>query len=343
VDVREPDLGQEVTYQAIRPYGAPPIGRLTSQGPIWLSDGQPWRWAGVSAFKLCDRFRRGEDIDPFLAAYQGFNLLRVWDYTPASAWGAAAWDSAPPAVWSGFLAYVAARGWRVELTLLTDDDPARLAPAQQLVEALFDAQPTNLLLEAGNEPETHKAIDTAALRGTLEASGFPYVSGNYEDSDRWYGSYYVDHSARDSEWPRRAHNLLEFYAGDGPDKPTHPHHVPCVEDEPAKWQDVSFRPTDWRAYFGVCALLGAGGTFHSETGKLGQPPTTDEMALAAEALGALRAFPADAPLGPYRRIVDDSLRTYVVGNHMVRVRPTTRTAPESGWRMLDGDGILWSR
>lgn len=315
---------------------------LHTDGRIFrTADGQPWRWRGVSAFKLLDRFARGEDVSSFLNAYKGYNLLRVWPYVPAKDWGAKAWDAPPAGVIRDFVQAMGARGFYVELTLLTDDDTGRLAWAKALVPQL--GAPPNLLLEAGNEPTTHKSIDTAALRGVLQASGCLYASGDYEDSARAYGSYGVFHSSRDDQWPRRAHDALEYFAGGGPNAPTDPaHRYPWVADEPAKLQDVGGdRVSDWRAYFGAASLLGAGATFHSETGKYALPPTPEEAQLAAAALEGLNAFPADAPNGPYSRPDDASLRTYIVGNSMVRIRPTG--SGPSGWMAIDRDGILWRR
>ncbi len=319
-------------------------------GQFFTLNGQPWRYKGVSAFKLCRLFSDGADITPFLSDYAGFNTLRVWDYTPAKDWGANAWDSCTADQWRAFIAFVGARGWCVELTLLTDDDPARIEPAKRLAAAL--AGTPGLLLEAGNEPTTHKTIDTHALRSTLEASGVPYCSGDYEDSDRWYGSYYTCHTARTFDWPRRAHDLREFYEGTGPDKPTEPHHVPCLWDEPGKLQDVGGIETEWRAGFGNAAVQGAGGLFHSETGKHAQRPTGDEKRLAGVALAALDAFPPTAVTGHYRRIVEagnepggptQDSRTYVVGTYAVRCQQVGTSFPEPGWTALDADGILWAK
>jgi hypothetical protein len=323
---------------------AAPVGLLVPTGPYFTLRGQPWRYKGVSAFKLCHRFSAGEDIEPFLHAYLGFNVLRVWDYVT---WEGTGWESNTADEWIAFIAYVGHRGWWVELTLLTDDDPARIGPAERMVNAISGSDVDNVLLEAGNEPTTHKHIDTAALEPALEASGFPYCSGDYEDSDRWYGTYYVNHTARTVDWCRRSHDLMEFYDGTGPDKPTHPHHVPCLGDEPGKVQDVGPIVTEWRAYFGGCSIMGAGATFHSETGKFAMLPTPMEQALAGQALFALDTFPADTPGGPYRRIVESGqppdARTYIVGNCAVRSQQVGTAFPEPGWRALDHEGVLWMR
>lgn len=314
---------------------------------VFYAGGAPWRYKGVSAFKLLHRFAAGENIDPFLDAYAGFNVLRVWPYVE---WGPdASWDVEDVETTKRFFAYVGARGFYVEFTLLTDDAPARLAWAQAFIADLArDPRPTNVLLEGGNEPLTHKHIDTPALRDALEASGFPYASGDYEDSARAFGPYLVTHTARTSDWPRRAHDLMEFFGGGGPNTPADPaHRCPCVGDEPAKLQDVAVVAADWRAYFGTCAILGAGATFHSETGKYADLPTDDERRMIAAALEGLDAFPPSAPNGPYRRIVEDGQpdygRTYVVGDCMTRCQQNGTAAPESGWTAIDEDGILFRR
>ncbi len=247
-------------------------------------------------------------------------MLRVWDYVPVKDWGAAAWDSCTPDQWRAFLAHVTARGFYVEIVLLTDDDPARIEPARALVRSL--AGHLGVLWEAGNEPETHKAINTAALRPWLPG---PCSSGNYEDSRHWYGTYGTFHSARDSEWPRRAHDALDYYHGGGPSFPEEPAcKVPWVADEPIRPDQAGYSTQDFLAYYAACSLLGAGATIHTETGKFGQRPTDAEKPCIAAALQGLNAFPADAPKGAYSRPDEGgaTLRTYRVGPYTVRIRPT---------------------
>lgn len=337
----------------------PPIPAIRADGKIFRTEtGTAWRWRGVSAFKLLDKFARGEDIDPFLDAYKGYNVLRVWPYVEGPGWKGRDWPTPPSAeVIRKFLAHVAARGWYVELTLLTDDKPHRIAWARTLLAQLAaEPRPTNLFIEIGNEPLTHKNIPTASFRTAAEASRYVYASGDYEKSARAFGDYLVHHSPRDSEWPRKAHDCLEFYRGGGPHAPTDPAHpVPCVLDEPGKPEDAKghagktdeerarTKADDFRAYFGTAALLAAGATFHCETCKYAELPTSAERQLAEAALEGLTAFPASAPLGPYRRPQDASLRTYMVGPYMVRVRPTKPTPPEAGWERTGDSLILWKR
>lgn len=333
------------------------------------ADGRPWRWKGVSAFPLCDRFARGENIDPFLFAFRGWNLLRVWDYVT---WPSTGWESQPASMWREFLAYVAEWGFYVELTLLTDDSPVRVRPAQQLVRELTPEAPVNLVYEIGNEPRANgKWIDIEALVPLCEKSGRSWASGNNNADEAFFGIDLTAHLPRDSEWPRKAHDLLEYYHGGGPSAPTDPaHHMPCIGDEPkrpdqcvndwrrrvrkqrqreptrqeakAQWGSIAL---DYRAHFGACAQLGGGATFHFEGGKFGRLPTDEEVLCAIHALAGLDAFPEDTPLGPYRRIDEQgkTSRTYVVGDSMTRIRPTTLAAPEPGWTALDDYGILWRR
>jgi hypothetical protein len=328
---------------------APPIVRLHADGRIFRAlDGTPWRWKGVSAFKLLARWAAGENVDPFLEAFAGFNTLRVWPYVE---WGPESWNVTDPATINAFIADMNRRGWYVELTLLTDDAPSRLEWAKALVPKLGTAQHAGLFLEGGNEPTTNKNIDTPALRPALEASGYLFASGDYEDSYRAYGTHLVAHTARTKDWPRKAHDLMEYHNGGGPNAPSDPAHKnPPIGDEPGKVQDVGTILSEWRAYFGTCSILGAGATVHLETGKYAQPPTADERPCIAAALEGLDAFPCDAPNGPYQRIVEpnqpDYGRTYVVGNCMTRCQqPGTQPPAEagSGWTALDPDGVLFRR
>lgn len=315
------------------------LKRIVADGKIFRVEDKPWRWKGVTAFGLMSRFAKGEDITPFLDAFEGFNLLRVFWYVT---WPGTGWEPADLDTIRRFLEFVGARGFYVELVLLTDDDPVKLRAAIELVNSLRNNPPDNLVLEIGNEPKIHKDIHTELLRGICEASGFLHASGDNETPEGNFGGYLTAHTPRDGDWPRKGHDLMEYYGGGGPATSSDPpHHKPCVADEPAKLEDVGGENArDWRAYFGVCSLLGAGATFHFENGKYGLPPNDAERRMAAAALEGLDAFPPEAPLGPYSRPEDSTLRTYVVGHYMVRVRPTSLEGVVPG-TMLDKDGILW--
>jgi hypothetical protein len=338
----------ELQLQPIPP-PAPPVPVIHAAGKIFrTATNEAWRYKGVSAFKLCRLWDDGQDIQPFLEAYAGFNTLRVWAYTD---WAGTGWEPSTAAVTREFFRYCMSKEFLVEYTLLTNDSLDRSNWAQEFVAKLAEDPQSPIFIEGRNEPQTHsQTVSTARLKPALEASQFVYASGNYEISANAFGPYLVAHTQRDSEWPRRCHDLMEYYNGGGPHKPSDPaHKVPCLADEPPKTQDVAppkpplTKADDWRAYFGGCALLGGGATFHSETGKWGQVPTGDERTLAAAALEGLNAFPADAPLGAYSRPNDSSLRTYIVGNYMVRIRPITPNPPLSGWSRIGTSNILWKR
>jgi hypothetical protein len=335
-----------------------PLGR---DRRVFTRAGQPWTWKGLSAFPWCDRFARGDNLDPLLDPFEGYNLLRVWDYVT---WPDTGWSPQPPDVWLWFLDVVAARGFYVELTLMTDDLPERYAPAAHLVDVLAAHQVPNVVIEIGNEPHTHKTIDVERLRATCEASGFQYASGlNDVPADEWFGTYLTAHTPRDAEWPRKCHDLLEYYNGGGPSAPTDPAHpYPGLADEPLQPErpaphdsalayqhgDLDLTGQDYRAYFAGCVVMGGGATFHWEGGKFGLPPTEVERHCAQEALAGLSAFAPGISNHGYRRIDEQgrTSRTYIDGSpgtSMVRIRPTTLAAPEPGWTALDGDGILWRR
>lgn len=335
-----------------------PLGR---DRRVFTKDGKPWTWKGVSAFPWCDRYARGDDMGPLLDPFQalGYNLLRVWDYVT---WPGTGWESQPPDVWIKFLDYVAKRGFYVELTLMTDDLPHRYDVAANLVNALAAAKVPNVVIEIGNEPNIHKNIDVGRLRDVCEKSGFQFASGlNDVPADQWFGTYLTAHTPRDYEWPRKCHDLLEYYNGGGPSAPTDPpHNVPCIADEPLqperadggsalKYQngDLDLTGQDYRAYFSGCVIMGGGGTFHWEGGKYGKPPTSAELHCAQESLIGLSLPPGSSNNG-YRRIDEQgkSSRTYIDGSPgkvMDRIRPETPAAPEPGWTPRDDDGILWAR
>lgn len=323
------------------------VSKLSTDRQIFRRDGKPHLIKGVTAFRLMDRHASQDDIEPFVDAFDGYNQFVVFGYTPVKDWGVSAWDWPRLDDTKGFIEYCLSRGWDVQLVLLTDDDPARIPQAVNVVNALGPMRYPNLLLRIGNEPTTHKMIDTRALQAACEASGYLYSSGDYEDSWRFFGGWLDYHSARDPEWVRRAHDAIEYYAGGGPNAPSDPaHRVPCLAGEPPKPQDVGGdKVRDFLAYFGSASILGCGAVFHCESGKMAAVPNEEERRCAAAALRGMNAFPADAALMGYRRIDEQgrTLRTYVAGNSMVRIRPTTAEAPESGWRDLTGDAILWTR
>ncbi len=358
-----------MSYPKVRPYGGgstPGLGTLTVDRQILRLDGAPWQWLGVSFFKGCKLFEQGgaAAVDPFIDAYPGARVFRIWDYTPAKDWGAEAWEPSPPDVWIAFLAHMASRGKFVSRTALTDEDPARIDPAKRTIESLTAAGCKNLLHEAGNEPNTHKGpdgINTHALIDVMQASGLLWSTGDYENSQYWRGTHGNYHPARTNDFARRAHDAFDYFHGGGPNHESEPAtHVSWINDEPAKLQDVPRPPADapissmawaaWRSHFAASLMFGGGFTDHTETGKYGKLPTADEQKQWALAIEVASLIAADAALGPYRRLdaedepgqTEDG-RTYVIGNYMVRCQQSGVECPEPGWTPLDNVGVLFTR
>jgi hypothetical protein len=329
-----------------------PIGALTVDRQIFRMDGQPWQWLGCSAFPLCHLFEQGRlsEVDAFIDAYPGVRVLRVWDYV-GPGWGADAWNASPADVWIAFLAYVRQRGLFVSRTALTDDDPKRIEPAKRTIEAITAAGCDNVMHEAGNEPNTHKEIQTQELIGVMKASGRLWSTGDYENSQYWRGTHGLYHPARTNDFARRAHDAYEYFHGGGPNSPSEPAcPVPWVNDEPAKLQDVPRDPAAWRSHVAASLLFGSGFTMHSDTGKFCRLPTADEQALWVIAVEVLWQITPDAALGAYRRIPAEKEpgqtpegRTYVVGNYMVRCQQKNTGAPEPGWTALDDVSVLFKK
>ena len=321
---------------------------LVPDHQIFRQDDQPFRYKGVSCFPIGAMWRDGKrgEIDALIQAFEGFNIFRAFEYVD---WPGTGWSSSPTDVWLELLEHLRVNGWGLELTLLTSDEPERLPHAIELAEQLGAAGVMNCLLEIANEPRAHKHTDVEALRHACEASGLVFASGLNTVDEPHFGSYITHHSPRGDQWQRKGgHDLMEFYTGDGPEAPHEPWRCPAVADEPERPDEDGYHEQNYRAYFGSCALLGAGATLHYESGKYGRLPTPDEARCVKAALEGLDAFPADTPTASpgYRRIDEQgaSLRTYCCGAGMVRIPPlTTTTAPEPGWTSLDPDGILWIR
>jgi hypothetical protein len=315
---------------------------------VFTAGDQPWVWKGISFFKLGELARLGQWslIDAILDDFDGFNVVRAFDYVM---WTGTGWDSPGADVWFEVLEHLGARGWRLELTLLTDDDPARIDPAERLVTLLSATLPPALLIEIANEPREHKHVDVEALRTVCEESGLPFASGLNAVDEPHFGSYLTHHSPRGTDWQRKGgHDLMEFWTGAGPEAPHAPWLTPAIADEPMRPDQDGYHAENYKAYFASCALLAGGASLHYEGGKFGQRPTPDELRCAKAALEGLDfctpGTPNNAP--GYQRIDEHgkSLRTYTCGGFMVRIPPLTTTeAPEPGWEPIGTDGILWRK
>ncbi len=345
----ERDMNAEAGLPDPYPDAVEPMTALSTAGRIFQRAGQPHRVKGASAFQLLDRFAGSGDISAYARAYRerDCNMFRVWPYVPVPPWDPG-WNPPPNDVIVGFVTHLGEQGFTVEITLLTDDDSSRIPWARHLVEDLAAARPENLLIEIGNEPLTNKNIRVEDLKDVCDRSGFLYSSGIYEDSRRAFGRYGTHHSPRDAEWPRKAHDALEFYNGGGPNDPSDPpHRTPWLLDEPIRPDEaggtIEDKRRDFYAYAAASSIMGAGATLHSNSGKFATVPEGEDAICADAFARGLNVFPADAPNGSYERIVENTLRTYAVGPYMVRVRPQTPDPPRSGFRALDEFAICFVR
>ena len=107
---------------------------------------------------------------------------------------------------------------------------------------------------------------------------------------------------------------------------------------------AAFNQLDFYTYGAGVGLFSAGGCFHSQTGKLANLPTKDELDCYNAFMQGMELFPPDSVLGSYHRPVENSLRTYIVGDHMIRVRPTSINSPVGPeYKPLDTFNICYSK
>jgi hypothetical protein len=325
------------------------LGELTNDQQIFRKDGEPWVWLGFSFFKAAELARLEEWglIDDILGDYEGLEVPRVWDYVD---WDKTGWNSPGIDVWLRLIDHFEKRGRFTSITALTSDNQERINPAIQLINEITAAGFKYVIWEGGNEPNTNKSINTHALIPAMQASGRPWCTGDYENSAYWKGTHGRYHPARTYDFSRRAHDAEEYYSGGGPNSQSEPAcKVPWVNDEPGKIQDVGKDWRAWLAHYVASRLMGAGITVHTETGKLGQRPTSDEHTLIDIARYSRSVWPADAANGGYRRVTEpgqpDYARTYVIGEkYMVRCQqPETPFIAEDGWISIENSLVLYQK
>lgn len=343
-------------------------GALTSQGPVFLNHGEPHRWLGCTAFMLPLRHADGEDVDDFLdwAVMTGFNVLRCFFgmyYVPQQI------QKMPrlltPAQTKAFLEKAASRHVRVEWTvgdlqmLITDDDPTkRLAKVRDWYDGqinvlkdfteLVTAETVNEWFKNGVDPKFIGRFGYGILQ----------TSGNYGPPCEPRLDYGTTHTPRDEEWPRKGKELYDLYNGFDPDLPGGVR-IPWVSDEPMGADETSKGnrsnvPNDFFDDAAVCALMGAGGTFHCQDGIYGRVPGPVQQQCGDAYVAGSRSVPLDAALGQYTRggLADSplehddnlALRTFarLQGDRAtaVVVRPTAawKAVPRNGWQIISVAG-----
>lgn len=317
-------------------------------------NGVPISVKGFTAFNLLDLYSEGHDVRPILEDFPGYNTVRVFLYTPVSDWKENAWDIPSNEEVLDFLQFMEDNSYMVLLCLVTDGDKTKLPRIKDLIAYLSGRGLKNVILQAVNEPFIHDKLDPSLLKSALEVTDIPYSSGVYTDNTKFYGKVWTDHSARTSDWWRKAHNLYEIHQGKGPNNLNEPKlNIPGIEDEPIRPDECGFDFLGMYMYAASCVLFGAGAVFHCKSMELSEPMTSDELNCCEWFLKGLNVFSPNASLGVYGRIVEpgnekggptESSRTYVMGNYSLRIKQKGINHPEGNkWKALDEFGIAWVR
>lgn len=268
------------------------------------NDGRPWTGVGCTDFRLLARYIAGEDIRPILnqRLTLGFNELRVFLMCHGMFHLYPQEIPNYQAKLADFLALVATYGLRLELTVFVD--ATQVMPNTSQRDQFFSdvcytvrALP-HVKLELVNEvDQSINVIDTDRF---MRPSGIVCCHGSKGVVDAavtpvcvtpvW--TYGVLHPKRDAEWPRYGHNIDE-------DVWIHLH-VPGFINE-------SCRPDQGRGpvlndFFDAAAniaLMGAGGTFHSNQGKDSVLFSSPELDCAKEWIRGAYCVPKEFQHGTY--------------------------------------------
>ncbi len=285
-------------------------------------DGAYWQWRGCTDFLLYLYWLNGTDIEPILEDRwtAGANLVRVLGMVDSFAHF---YPQEHPDYYSrlrDFADCIGGYGMKLEFVPFADAsiifpfEGDRAAHVNKIAAAL--SQHSAVFVEVANEPGHQDQVDSdeaQALGNLLRGHGFPVASGNYTLADKQTSAprcdYVTIHVERDDEWPRKDRSLAEnrdgFSWSDG--SAFEGYHCPVVSDEPMGASDTnqpgkrSNVPEDFR-YAGACtALMGAGGTFHSDAGILSQLWTPTQRSCAVAYFEGLTYVPVECQFAPYQR------------------------------------------
>lgn len=326
------------------PYPPPPISKLHVDGRLFRDEqNEIFRWKGVTAFKLCNLYEQGQSINSFLSAFSGYNILRIFLYTPKSIWGDNSWDLPSSDKLIEFCNYVGSKGFYVEVCCITDNDALKVSQVKNLISSLNSASLNNIFLEAVNEPFIHDKIDPAELKNALSATNYLYTSGvyQYEFLNKFYGKYSVNHSDRNAEWPRKAKDSEDLFQT---------LHCPVIEDEPIAPESAAFNELDFYTYAALSSLMGSGATFHFHANSQNMPDD-NVLACSKAFLEGLNVYSLDAQLRDYEHLRDlekvDSngtpttcLRAFRKGNYAIIIRNKSVDIPSS-WVALDDKKVAF--
>lgn len=302
-------------------------------GPIFreVATDAPFRYKAVSAFKLPQRWERGENVSDFVqwARSVGANTFRVflqhrfldWPYIRPTRMDL---ENIRP-----FVDWCAEQGFYVELTVLCDSEeydsegsPGFNESLDEQVQRVRDvirvcSDAPNVFIEIKNEPPfngglVHEIISRLGLldarnRPVLMASGEYPVTGTEQINTNAAGSVWVldyigDHPERKVEWPNEAgktgHYVQEQCAKYGVTSVVHLYDEPIRAGEDARdGQETS--PIQFEDAGGGIGIRSGGGTFHCNNGVQATLPEPVQNACARAYFGAMDRFPADAATGRY--------------------------------------------
>ncbi len=304
-----------------------PLPRLVVNGGVFsFQDGKRWTWIGASSFDLYRQFLVDEgSITPVVAQLRslGFNVVRVFGsfagvlgrFVPFDG-GDRYYTQLPK-----FADALARQGMYLELTVFADttqwqtDRVGQIAHWDRVRSAVADR--SNVFLEAVNEADQPinltAALDLFTMPNTVNSSHGSNGSQAQPVTPFWH--YLTFHTNGASEWWRKAgHNCQEIDPR------------PCVADENTRPdQDGNF--VHFYDAAAGAALLAAGSTFHSQSGKASVLLTGADLTAARQwVLGAL-SVPLACQAGAYKHRQDlevpGILRAYQRGDDVaciVRIR-----------------------
>lgn len=343
---------------SVPPPGELPLLRCRGTQFVDAKTDQPWKWRGVSAFRLFDEWQMGNDIVPYCqwALVNNINILRVFGMY-AGALGRLIPDEIDRYFYKvrDFLNVMESYGLSLEWVAFADLQRPGLDHLDvqrhyhNLVDVLLGRE--GVVLEICNEPPLNGLDPTTVYTrfGELAQALGLY---NPENNTLPVAQYLTDHTPRDDEWPRKAKDILELTklgAGSMP-----PLMVPGICDEPMgigvdQPGRRSMSKPDMAQYHALAALFGSGSTIHGDFGIECRLPNADEQAVVDAITMSWSAVPEPCQLWEYTAghldwcpLENHALREYgmMLGNlaTMVRIRPDGPPVARNGWRIVNQTG-----
>ena len=333
----------DVDLEPLRPFSQP----LHAEGQFFATPDGLHTIIGCSDFTLFYRYAMGQSIDDVLDERidLGFNDLRVWFgvvFLPQLT----VFDPRPHlGRLRDFCDKIGTRGLGLELT--THTAAMKWIPdAQQQRDLLHEVDrllPAWVRIEGMNEglhkSNTAEGIYDEQLSRTWALGSRIQDAGTMEPV-KTYGTY---HPSRSVDWPRKVgHNAME----DVGEK----YGIPAVSNECKRPDEDGYHEQNFFDAAANAALLCAGATFHSESGKASTLFTPEEYRCADAWVRGAKAVPLLYQRGRYTRgglsacpIVHKnewSIRTHVriLGNRACCSVPQQtkdwRLQPVNGWRVV---------